>query len=106
MKRLVTWPELLRPPVFRLPIVSDFSGLSFVMSFRSSTEVKRRLEVVGRYDLPAILELRVLRHLLASLQATICFFPVRTVSGELAATAQLAEIVDRVTSVTFTLKSF
>src|SRR3954453_7808920 len=96
MKRLVTWPELLRPPVFRLPIVSDFSGLAFVMSFRSSTEVNRRVGVVGRYDLTGILELRVLRHFLASLEANVCLFPVRTISGELAATAQLAEIVDGV----------
>src|SRR5687768_9904010 len=41
-----------------------------------------------------MLDLRVLRHLLARLQADICLLPVRSVAGETSAAPKLAEVVD------------
>src|SRR4051812_31360488 len=40
------------------------------------------------------LDLRVLRHLLACLQADICLLPVRPVTGEATATAKLTKVID------------
>jgi hypothetical protein len=51
MNRLEMRPSLLRPPVRCLPSTSDFSGVCLVMSSREITVVKRRVGVVGRYDL-------------------------------------------------------
>src|SRR5450432_2788500 len=69
MKREDTRPVLLRPPLLRLPNVSDFSGVCLVISSRDTSVMKRRLGVVGLNVLSSmVLDLRVFRHLLAGLQ--------------------------------------
>src|SRR5436190_7497660 len=55
MKREVTRPLLLRPPVFGLPLVSDFSGRVFVMSLYEACVEKRFLGDVGLYLLVAMI---------------------------------------------------
>src|ERR1043165_6833937 len=54
MKREVIRPLLFRPPVFGLPLVSDFSGLVFVMSSYEACVEKRMPGEVGLYLLVAI----------------------------------------------------
>src|SRR4051812_11017570 len=54
MKREVTRPLLLRPPVFGLPLVSAFSGVVFVMSLNEACVWKRMPGEVGLYLLVAI----------------------------------------------------
>src|SRR6185503_5818648 len=54
MKREVTRPLLLRPPVFGLPLVSDFSGDVFVMSSKDACVWKRMPGEVGLYLFVAI----------------------------------------------------
>src|ERR1700676_563495 len=83
-------PVLLRPPLARLPFTRLFSGVCLVMSSRDTTVWKRRVGVVGLKLFTAILDLRVLRHLLAGLEAYPGFFPVRAIARKLPAPAQLA----------------
>src|SRR5271165_7175183 len=80
IKRDVTRPVLLRPPVFCRGSTRHFSGVSLVMPTRDTTVMKRRLGVVGENFLIAILHLRELGDLLASLEFHVCFLPVRTVA--------------------------
>src|SRR4249919_3716805 len=47
MPREVTWPLLLRPPVFRLPSVSDLTGLPFHSADLSTRIRPRRAGEVG-----------------------------------------------------------
>src|ERR1700759_1220214 len=47
--RVVTLPELLRPPLLCSGRTSDFSGVSRVISAKSATEAPRRPGVVGLY---------------------------------------------------------
>src|SRR5690242_20095535 len=54
MKREVTRPTLLRPPVRSLRSTSAFSGRSLVMSSRVVTVWNRRVGVTGLYDLIGI----------------------------------------------------
>src|ERR1700680_2462050 len=49
MKRDVIRPRLLRPPVERLPFVSDFSGVRLVMSSNDGCETARMPGEVGLY---------------------------------------------------------
>ena len=96
MKRLVTRPPLLRPPDLRLPTTSDFLRrfLCDVLARHARGEAAcRGCRTICLYRHG--LDLRVLRHLLARREADIRFLPVRTVPGEAAATAEFAEIVDR-----------
>src|ERR1700741_3328980 len=98
MKRDEIWPRLLRPPVrFLTPSTSDFSGRSFVISSRDTTDMKRRDAVVGLYffiamvlspERRSLLNLRVLRHLFALLQGHVCLLPIRAVAGESSTPAQ------------------
>src|SRR3954471_15898028 len=60
MKREVTRPIELRPPVFGLPFVSDFSGLLFVISLNDDVVRSRRPGDVGLYDFVAMV-IRLLR---------------------------------------------
>src|ERR1019366_9331228 len=83
-------PVLLRPPVAGLPLTRLFSGFCLVISSRDTTVWKRRVGVVGLKLFTGILDLRVLRHLLAGLQAHPGFFPVRAIARKLSAPAQLA----------------
>src|SRR5665213_725892 len=84
-------PVLLRPPVPCLPFTRLFSGFCLVMSWRDTTVWKRRVGVVGLYVLTGILlDLRVLRRLLAGLQFHVGFLPVGAISGEPPAPPQLA----------------
>ena len=54
MKRDVTRPVLLRPPVRLMGSTSDRSGRSLVMSSRETTVWNRRVGVVGLYVLIGI----------------------------------------------------
>src|ERR1019366_707210 len=83
-------PVLLRPPVAGLPLTKLFSGFCLVISSRETTVWKRRVGVVGLKLFTGMLDLRVLRHLLAGLQNNPGFFPVRAIARKLAAPAQLA----------------
>src|SRR5579871_5501750 len=90
MKRDVTRPVLLRPPVRCFVSTSDFSGVCLVISSRDTTVWKRRVAVVGLYVLMGMLDLREVRHLLAFLQLHVGFLPVRAIAGETAAAPHLA----------------
>src|SRR5579883_2413504 len=90
INRDVMRPRLLRPPVRFLVSTSDFSGRCLVMSSRETTVWKRRVGAVGLSVLIGMFDLREVRHFLAGLQRDIGLFPVRPVSGEAAAAAQLA----------------
>src|SRR5579884_3650323 len=92
-KRTEIRPRLLRPPERCLPVVSDFSGRSLVISSRVTTLVNRRDGVTGLKLFVGMLDLRVLRHLLAGLQPDISLLPVRTVAGITPAAPQLARVV-------------
>src|ERR1700719_2308676 len=83
-------PVLLRPPLARLPFTRLFSGVCLVISSRETTVWKRRVGVVGLKLFTGMLDLRVLRHLLAGLQNNPGFFPVRAIARKFAAPAQLA----------------
>ena len=52
--RMQMRPVLLRPPCFRLPLTSDFSGRSRVSSSRVVVVWNRRVGVVGLYVLIGI----------------------------------------------------
>ena len=74
----------------RLPFTRLFSGVCLVISSRDTTVWKRRVGVVGLKLFTGMLDLRVLRHLLAGLQAHPGFFPVRAIARKLPAPPQLA----------------
>src|ERR1700722_8425203 len=83
-------PVLLRPPVAGLPLTRLFSGFCLVISSRETTVWKRRVGVVGLKLFTGMLDLRVLRHLLAGLQNNPGFLPVRAIARKLSAPPQLA----------------
>src|SRR5665213_777006 len=83
-------PVLLRPPVAGLPLTKLFSGFCLVISSRETTVWKRRVGVVGLKLFTGMLDLRVLRHLLAGLQNHPGFLPVRAIARKLPASPQLA----------------
>src|SRR5437879_1493495 len=83
MNREVTRPLLLRPPVPCLGSSSDFSGRCLVMSSRETMVWKRRVGVVGLYNLIGIgLDLRPVRRFLTGLQSHVGLLPVGTKTGE------------------------
>src|SRR5579862_6337671 len=86
------------PPVRNFPATSDFSGVCLVMSSRDTTVWNLRVAVTGRYvftgisnlHYPCLLNLGVLRHLLAGPQSHVGFLPVAPITGKTAAPPQLA----------------
>src|SRR5204863_9009071 len=92
VKRDEIRPVLLRPPVAGLPLTRLFSGFCLVISSRETTVWKRRVGVVGLKLFTGMLDLRVLRHLLAGLQNNPGFFPVRAIARKLAAPLLLVRL--------------
>src|ERR1700721_3063990 len=90
INREETRPVEDRPPVFGLPLTRLFSGFCLVISSRETTVWKRRVGVVGLKLFTGMLDLRVLRHLLAGLQNNPGFLPVRAIARKLSAPPQLA----------------
>src|SRR5688572_14979106 len=62
MWRMVMRPWALRPPVFALPSVSILTGAPFHSWLRSTSTSWRRLGVVGRYVLTAMMSSQPRRH--------------------------------------------
>src|ERR1019366_3563557 len=106
MNREVTRPVLLRPPDLGRGSTSDFSGVCLVMPSRDTTVMKRRLGVVGENFLIAILHLREFGDLLASHELHVCLLPVRAVTGESSAAAQLAVEIRRAYCFHFYVEQF
>jgi hypothetical protein len=107
MKREVTRPVLLRPPVRFFPSTSDFSGrlLGDVLARHHRLEAPGRgggSESLDRHGL----DLRELGHLLPGLQLHVRLLPIRTVAGERPRRRSLPSKLAVRTSATFTLNSF